>query len=102
MFGIIISHYEDPYEPIRTSWNVSAFVTCYPGESIISNPLLRKLAELRPTTLRVAQERVSGLPEMLHKDLAELLDALIQDTKRGLPFCVLFPTVFETLFFVAS
>jgi len=49
------------------------------GESIISNPLLRKLAELRPTSLRVAQERVSGLPEMLHEDLAELLDALIQE-----------------------
>jgi len=59
---------------------------CYPGESIISNPLLRKLAELRPTTLRVAHERVSGLPEMLHKDLAELLDALIQDTKKGVDF----------------
>ena len=73
---------------------------CYPGESIISNPLLRKLAELRPTTLRVAHERVSGLPEMLHKDLAELLDALIQDTKRGVDFLRLFPTVFETLFFV--
>lgn len=77
---------------------MSGICSCYSGESIISNPLLRKLAELRPTSLRVAQERVSGLPEMLHEDLAELLDALIQDTK-GADFCALFQQFLKPCFF---
>lgn len=48
------------------------------GESIISNPVLRALAEQRPCSLAEAQ-RLPGLPQTLQQDLGELLQALVEE-----------------------
>ncbi|CAK9110893.1 unnamed protein product [Durusdinium trenchii] len=47
------------------------------GEAIISNPILRALAEVRPSSVLAAQQHVPGLPALLHQDLAQVLEALI-------------------------
>lgn len=49
------------------------------GESIISNPLLRSLAEQRPRSVADAQQRVPGLPQMLQRELGQLLQALVEE-----------------------
>eukprot|EP00435_Cladocopium_sp_Y103_P011749 s42_g3.t1 len=50
------------------------------GESIISNPLLRTLAEQRPRSVADAQQ-LPGLPQTLQRELRDLLEALVEEIK---------------------
>jgi len=53
------------------------------GEAILPNPVLRRFAELRPTSVAAARARVEGLPAALAEDL---IAAAVDETKR---FCTL-------------
>ncbi|CAE7596939.1 WRN, partial [Symbiodinium sp. CCMP2456] len=52
------------------------------GESLVSNPVLRMLAEIRPSSVRVAQQTVPGLPQLRTEPLASLLEALVSEVNQ--------------------
>ena len=56
------------------------------GESLVSNPVLRMLAEIRPSSVQAAQQTVPGLPLLLTEQLASLLEALVSEVNK-LPAC---------------
>ncbi|CAE8639576.1 unnamed protein product [Polarella glacialis] len=51
------------------------------GESIVSNAVLKRLAEVRPPTVEAALQVVEGLPSCLGTDLAELFEALVAELR---------------------
>lgn len=52
------------------------------GECLLSNPVLRRFAELRPSGLEDAHARVEGLPGVLGDETAALLRALLEEIQR--------------------
>ncbi|CAJ1380258.1 unnamed protein product [Effrenium voratum] len=53
------------------------------GEAIISNPILRSLAKIRPASVLAAQHYVPGLPSLMNKDISDLLQALVEEVNKA-------------------